>query len=302
MSLFEPRKSTANPGLPSNPSKTLIIIDTSYIARRAFHTTGDLSYKGFPTGTLYGFLTQLKNYRNLFRKSQNNSYWVFAWDSPFSRRKSLHQAYKKKDELSEIEKIREDEYRKQMAILERDILKPLGFENHLEVNGLEADDIIASLVNRFHSEFKIFIISSDHDLFQLLNGATMYRPHLGKNYGREDFIKEYEMDPSDWAEAQAIMGCDTDDVAGIPGIGIKTVIKYMKGMKLSEKQTESIESERGKRIIERNRILVTLPYKGKNAVALSYYPKPYTIDPYLFLRQLEMLKQKFNFNFTREVW
>lgn len=304
MDLFGKTRSNELDGFRLKNNKTMVIVDTSYIARRAFHTTGDLSHNNFPTGTLFGFLTQIKSLTKLFSRGEIS--YIFTWDSPYNLRKTIYSQYKQKDhkEVSELDQKREEDYWTQMAVLERDCLRPLGFENHLEVHGLEADDIIASLVFRFHKTYDVFIVSSDHDLFQLLDKAVMYRPHKKKNFTESDLLKEIGVSASQWIDVMCITGCDTDNIAGVYGVGVSSAVKYVKGEKseIRSDRLSAIESDSGKRIVKRNRELIELPYKGRMAVPSTYTPRPRKISSVNFRRELEALKKRYNFNFTAEVW
>lgn len=272
----------------------MIIFDANNIAHRALWTTGDLSYKGLPTGTLYGFVLQVQKIRSLFPK---NSYLVFAWDSLNSFRKDVYKEYKarRKDEpITEEEATRREAFYRQMNIIQREVLEPLGYLNHFKEDGYEADDLIASLCQWSSSNKNIvsstWIISSDHDLYQLLEMATMFQPHKKRNYSKEDFFEEWKIYPDKWAMALAIAGCSSDGVPGVMGVGLATAARFLMGEKIRPTQFDSIR--RASRMIERNMKLVSLPFNGRKLVPASFKPKKH-VDSESGRKQI---KEQFGFN------
>jgi len=274
----------------SNPP--LVIVDASYIAHRAKWTTGHMEYRGRPTGVLFGFLNQIKKLRKLFPA---NSLWVFAWDSIMSFRREMYPDYKaRRKEISTPEEIRmRDEFYHQMNLLRPDVLEPLGFRSHIKVEGFEADDIIASLCF-WNRQRETFIVSADHDLFQCLDKATMFLPNKGHNYTAESLHRDYGCVPYLWPKVLAIAGCDGDNVPGVFGVGDKTAAKYVVGESIRPTQEQAIK--RSRRLIERNMVLVKLPFKGKNLVPPGFSPSPFKTDS----QGLARIRDQFGFDSLRQ--
>ena len=90
---------------------------------------------------------------------------------------------------------------------------------------VEADDIISYICR--YSEFKDsqkVIVSSDKDFFQLLDDSTiLYRPVQKVILNRKNIIEEYGIHPNNFALARAVVGDKSDNLDGVPGIGLKTV-------------------------------------------------------------------------------
>jgi DNA polymerase I len=145
----------------------------------------------------------------------------------------------------------------QMELLRKGLLPRLGLVNQMFQDGYEADDLIAGL-SMISSP--VTIVSSDSDLFQLL-GPRCYIYNLGKkaNYTYRDFMGEYGVSPYLWTEIKAIAGDNSDGIDGVPGIGIKTAVKYVCGA-AKFKTMEKVASY--KQVIERNRALIRLPWPG----------------------------------------
>jgi len=99
----------------------------------------------------------------------------------------------------------------------------------LEQQGYEADDLIATYA-RLACEAKATttIVSSDKDLMQLVgNGVVMYDTMKDKRIGRDEVIEKFGVPPEKVIEVQALIGDSTDNVPGVPGIGVKTAAQLI---------------------------------------------------------------------------
>ncbi len=99
----------------------------------------------------------------------------------------------------------------------------------LEQAGYEADDLIATYA-RLASEAKATttIVSSDKDLMQLVgNGVTMYDTMKDRRIGRDEVIEKFGVGPEKVIEVQALIGDFSDNVPGVPGIGVKTAAQLI---------------------------------------------------------------------------
>ena len=96
----------------------------------------------------------------------------------------------------------------------------------LESDGYEADDLIASYARAFLAEQpggEVVIVSSDKDLMQLIRpGVGLLDPIKQKPIGEAEVIEKFGVPPAKVAEVQALAGDSTDNVPGVPGIGVKT--------------------------------------------------------------------------------
>lgn len=94
----------------------------------------------------------------------------------------------------------------------------------LELEGYEADDIIATLaVKAKKAGGEVSIFSSDKDLMQLVGeGISMYDPKKKEVIGREQVYQKFSVFPEQVIEVQALMGDSTDNIPGVPGVGPKT--------------------------------------------------------------------------------
>jgi len=232
-----------------------IIVDSNYLCYRAFHTTGFMSYGDDGTGIIYGFLKSIEKIIERFKTID----LVFAWDSRESLRKEILPTYKSREHLKEEERELRKRAFVQFNILRENVLTSIGFKNVFMFPGYESDDIIAYCVKNYKRDW--IIVSSDHDLYQLLDRSSMFSINTDKLFTSDDFVKEYSVDPSYWGMAKAIAGCEGDKVPGVSGVAEKTAIKYLKGeLKKDSVKYKSIISSLD--IIERNKKLVILPFAG----------------------------------------
>lgn len=251
-----------------NPKK-ILIVDGNAVCYSAYYTSGRLLYKGHGTGIIYGFFNQIQQ----VCRSQQIAHLVFCWDSRQSRRKLLYPSYKSNRVKSDPNLLKCLE---QFARLRKEILPRLGFTNNFHEVGFEADDLIASLCKTFipQDDENYVIMSNDQDLYQLLTPhVSMYKPNKKHLYTEENFIAEFEIDPPLWAEVKMLAGCHTDSVSGIPGIGEKKAIVYLKQFK-GRRPHPVIDTPQAKRIHRENRPLVCLPFAGTPTYTLDWSDSP----------------------------
>src|SRR5690349_10153654 len=99
----------------------------------------------------------------------------------------------------------------------------------LEQAGYEADDLIATYA-RIACEAKATttIVSSDKDLMQLVGPTvTMYDTMKDRKIGRDEVIEKFGVPPEKVIEVQSLIGDSTDNVPGVPGIGVKTAAQLI---------------------------------------------------------------------------
>jgi DNA polymerase-1 len=99
----------------------------------------------------------------------------------------------------------------------------------LEQAGFEADDLIATYARlATESGATATIVSSDKDLMQLVgNGVTMYDTMKDKRIGPAEVMEKFGVGPDKVIEVQALIGDSSDNVPGVPGIGVKTAAQLI---------------------------------------------------------------------------
>ena len=95
--------------------------------------------------------------------------------------------------------------------------------------GFEADDLIAAYAKKGVEEgMDVVIVSSDKDLMQLVRpGVTMLDPMKQKRIGPDEVVERFGVTPDKVIDVQALAGDATDNVPGVPGIGVKTAAELI---------------------------------------------------------------------------
>lgn len=264
--------------------KRLLIIDGLNSFYRSYIVDPSISSKGLPIGGLKGFIKQLQKQAREIKPDEI----IVVWDGEggSSRRKKFYSGYKegrspiKPQNLEKtFDKWSDDELAKNKSwqlsrLFEYLNLMPL---KQMYFDNIEADDIIAVITqSEPYSDFKKIIVSNDKDFYQLLNKDTVvYRPATSKFETVKTVTNEYNIHPTNFALARAIVGDKSDNLAGIDRVGLKTVAKLFPDMKknepfmiddvyesLNKKEKKLLVSEKnilgGKDIVERNYRLMQL--------------------------------------------
>ena len=241
-----------------------LVFDCHSFCWRAFHSTGAMSYEGQATGVIYGFLSQVLIHSRQFGINKP----IFAWDSKKRYRSRHYAGYKVRnyEDKTPAEQKAYDDAVKQISILREEILPVLGFNNSFIQTGVEADDIIAIFVR--NNPQKSIVLTNDDDLLQLTDDCTWHSPQRKLTVNKHGFFVKYGIPPKQWAMAKQIAGCKSDCVPGIDGIGEVYALQYIK----KEMKTDSVRYNnirKGMDIIERNKLLVTLPHPKTKKITLQ---------------------------------
>lgn len=240
-------------------NEATLVVDCNNLCHIAKHALRGLSFNDMSTGILFGFFRQILSLGMRFHTDK----FVFCWDSRKSKRRDMCQTYKVRPKM---ERTPEEEWEnkvlfEQFVELRQECIPAVGFVNNFIKTGYEADDLLASVV--LNNGGKYIIVSTDNDLFQLLDHCCIFNPITKRIADAEWFSQTYNIDPSKWSEVKALAGCSSDTVQGVPGVGEKTAIKYLKGeVKRGGKLDEKLISGAYQEQIDLNRMLVTLPFPG----------------------------------------
>lgn len=135
-------------------------------------------------------------------------------------RMEMFDGYKgnRKEQLDEEEQKRKDEF---FAVL--NLLPEVMTEEVVKLRGVEADDTITYLVERFKSEYEhIWIVSSDKDLIQLVDdNVSIFNIFSRKEITKQSLAETLDISPSEFMLSRIIEGDSGDNIMGIEGIGPK---------------------------------------------------------------------------------
>lgn len=201
--------------------KKLFLIDGYSYLYQAFYAIRGLSGPhGEPINAIYGFVNMVLS----ILKREKPDYIGVVFDSPEpSFRHKSFPAYKA------TRKPMPEELSVQLPVV-KEIVTAYGFPVY-SASGYEADDVIATIVRSVPEDVKVYIISRDKDLKQLLrNGVRFYDTKTATSSGLEDFEKEFGFEPTSFPDYIALCGDKSDNIPGVTGIGEKTaqemIVKY----------------------------------------------------------------------------
>lgn len=194
--------------------KTIFLIDGNALLYRSFYAIKNLSNsKGFPTNAIYGFITALRKMVDQY----NPDYLGIVFDTKGPTFRHL-----KFKEYKAHRKPMPDDLVIQIPMLKK-LLKALNIPI-LERQKYEADDLLGSLscIIPEHNIHTI-IVSSDKDLFQLVNKNTsVYNPSKERILNEDGVREIFGVSPSRIVDVLALWGDASDNIPGVPGIGEKT--------------------------------------------------------------------------------
>ena len=197
----------------------LHLIDGSAFIFRAYHALPPLTRKsdGLPVGAVSGFCNMLYRYLGGLSGSDAPTHVAVIFDySGKSFRNQIYDKYKANRPPAPEDLVPQ-------FPLTRDATRAFNIACY-EVEGFEADDIIATLAKQVRdSEGRCTIISSDKDLMQLVgDGVQMLDPMKNRIIDTDGVREKFGVAPDRVVDVQALAGDSVDNVPGAPGIGIKT--------------------------------------------------------------------------------
>ena len=275
------------------------LIDGSGYIFRAYYALPPLIRKsdGLPTGAVSGFCSMLFKLLEDSKSDQNlqkPTHFAVIFDSARQTfRNEIYRDYKAN--RSEAP----DDLAPQFEYIRKSVL---AFNlPSVDLPNYEADDLIATYVDKILKKgAKVTIVSSDKDLMQLYKkGVRIFDPMKNKFILEEDIINKFGVDATKVVDVQSLAGDSSDNVPGVPGIGVKTaaelINKYGTLEKLLKSASEIKQNKRRETLIENkdkaliSKQLVTLKYDTPVNKELNEF-KLKDIDKdklYKFLREME---------------
>ncbi len=239
----------------------LHLIDGSAFIFRAYHALPPLTRKsdGLPVGAVSGFVNMLQRYVEGNNGADAATHVAVIFDKgSHTFRNDMYDQYKaNRDAMPE-------DLRPQIP-LTRVATKAFNIACE-EVEGFEADDIIATLAHQGRDAGgRVTIVSSDKDLMQLVGGGVeMLDPMKNKRIDSDGVVEKFGVGPDRVVDVQALAGDSVDNVPGAPGIGIKTaallINEYGDLESLLDRASEIKQPKRRETLIE-NRAQIELSKK-----------------------------------------
>jgi DNA polymerase I len=206
--------------MSESKSPRVVLVDGSGYIFRAFFalppmTRGD----GTPVNAVFGFSSMLFK---LMQDHRDDDMIVVFDAGRLSFRNEIYDKYKANRDEPPPELVPQFQ-------LVRDAARAFGLPA-VEVPGFEADDLIATYVDRARELGReVVIVSSDKDLMQLIaDGVCMWDPMKGKVIGPAEVEERFGVGPELVQDCLALAGDSSDNVPGVPGIGVKTAAQLLR--------------------------------------------------------------------------
>ena len=224
------------PTTPLEDNKRVLIIDALNMFLRAYTIIPSMNPQGMPNGGTIGFIKSLQKLCRHFRPHEV----VVCWDGHggSEKRRQMNKNYKAgrkpvrfNRRMIELDEDKVNQNRRDQQLRLHEYLNNMPVIQTM-VDFVEADDVIA--LTAHHKKYKDYnkiIVSSDKDFFQLLGDDTIWihRPSA-KNPRDPGFLINGMMllhkegiHPNNYALARAIDGDKSDNLQGVPRVGMKTI-------------------------------------------------------------------------------
>lgn len=248
----------------------LMIIDGNSILNRAFYGLQGpqllATTDGLHTNAIFGFL----NILNKFLAEEKPDYLCVAFDlkAPTFRHLEFN-GYKAK------RKGMPPELAEQMPVM-KEVLDAMNIKR-LELEGFEADDIIGSIsLCAQQQKMQVAIVTGDRDSLQLASESTRILlpvTRAGKTeteiYDADGVTAKYGVTPLQFIDVKGLMGDQSDNIPGVPGIGEKTAIELIKKFESIENIYENIDKIEKKSVREKLEVNRELAFLSKRIATIE---------------------------------
>jgi DNA polymerase-1 len=221
----------------------LFLIDGNSLAYRAFFALPEsiATSTGFPTNTIFGFASMLVKLLTEYGPKPT----IVVWDAGTSGRKDVSEDYKA------TRRSRPDLLREQWPHLEP-LVEAFGYRN-VQVDGFEADDVIASIADRARDEgVPVMVVTGDRDAFQIIDPESRVKVMATgrgitdtKIYDHQAVIDRYGIGPELIPDFYGLKGDTSDNIPGVPGIGDKTASELLQRFGTLEEVLDHIDDISG---------------------------------------------------------
>lgn len=209
---------------------SVLLVDYRGMAYPSGHVYKDLSHNGENTGVVFGMMKTLGLINYLFFSERNSKIKViFVDDKPPYFRKKFYPEFKMDRVRDKPETIN---LKQQTDDAKRFLRERLGF-SFLEYEGLECDDVVG-FICRYGVLKKIYILSSDSDMFSYLsrNDKKIIIRKIEKQwklFKYTDFVNKYNLKPYQWSQVLCLDG-GHNNLPGIKNVGIVRAMDIVKNL------------------------------------------------------------------------
>lgn len=240
----------------------LFLVDGNGFAYRAFHATPYLSNsKGLPTNAIFAFLNMIRKLVN----TEHTERLAVIFDSPVpSFRAQISEDYKAQRPPMP------DNLAAQIPYIKR-LMSLMGIPT-LEMEGFEADDIIATIVTTLKDNpAEICIVTSDKDLAQLVSGKVfLFDTQKNVKSGPKEVTDRFGVAPERMGDFLALAGDASDNIPGVPGIGDKTARQLIQEWGTLEQIYENLDGIGKPSVRERLKTGRDLAFMSRRLSALRH--------------------------------
>ena len=203
------------------------LIDGSGYIFRAYYALPPLTRKsdGLPTGAVSGFCSMLFKLLEDSRADESihkPTHFAVIFDSARKNfRNDIYSEYKANRAEAP------DDLAPQFEYIRKSV-KAFNLPS-IELLNYEADDLIATYTKQItNAGAKVTIISSDKDLMQLVSDEVrLYDPMKNKVIGEKEVLEKFGVKPKQVIDVQSLAGDSSDNIPGVPGIGVKTAAELI---------------------------------------------------------------------------
>ena len=234
-SLFSQFKNDLKPdrGLNRMVNDRVLIVDGLNTFIRCWSANPMMNDDGLHTGGVAGTLKSIGYAIKLINPTR--CVIIFDGEGGSVKRRKIYPEYKQHrkstvrlnrtyEELSEKDSEEANKIKQLVRLAEYLQFLPV---NILIADGIEADDSIAYCANEYFKDSMVYIMSSDKDFLQLVSERVkIWSPSKKKLYGPAEVLQEYGIHPANFVLFRSMDGDASDNIEGVKGAGIKTVVKY----------------------------------------------------------------------------
>lgn len=212
--------------------RRILIIDGMNSYLRIWGSVPFMASNGEHAGGLVGFLRSIGS--NIREFDAHQCIIVFDGQGGSTRRRKIYPEYKqhrsgkyniRREEFATIDDERESQKRQLIRIIQYLDILPI---HVLCLDNIEADDVISYIVQEYFStDLRMRIVSTDRDFLQLVSdNIEVYSPVKKKLYTPEMLREEFRFHPNNYLLYRILTGDKSDNINGIHGAGLKTLLKY----------------------------------------------------------------------------